>query len=323
MLRCTRFLPALLIAFAYALIAPLSILARMHSRGWRWIWNDTAFGFFMVVVFPFAVAVFSCVVDVDLLKQSVARVSKLTIPVAIFVVMIGVMPRMVYLDLKDVHALKPEVHRLPQPYMYRDAKKMMDLDAAHERAFLSSDLAKAAAEYKTLSSAASRDFSPAMFTIFFACNFINVAFGVALFCYILLVSVAGKVGSDACNHLVFVLAAAAVWFPARGYADWFINVGDFSWISTYQAAAVMLFLFTVGCILLALRMVEGTLYHRFVLPAGAITAVIGSLAAFKPHWLSKTALTFEGYDAIYRIGLALVVVALLFYISSTVHQKSP
>jgi hypothetical protein len=135
-----------------------------------------------------------------------------------------------------------------------------------------------------------------------------------------LVSVAGKVGTDVCNHLVFVLAAA-VWFPSRGYADWFINLGDFTWISTYQAAAVMLFLFTIGCIILALRMVEGTLYHRFVLPAGAISAILAAIAAFKPHWLSKTALTLEAYDPIYRIGLALIVVALLYYISSTIHQK--
>lgn len=321
MLRCSRFLPALLMAFAYALIVPLSILARLRSAGWRWIWNDTAFGFFMLVVFSFAVAVFSCVVDIELLKQSVRQVSKLTIPVALFVIMLAVMPRMVYLDLLDVHALKPEVHRLPQPYMYQDENKMRELNAFHEQAFKSSDLAKAAAEYHKLSAAGNTKPSSTMLAIFFACNFINVGFGVAVFCYILLVSVAGKVGAHVCNHLVFVLAAMAVWFPARAYADWFINLGDFSWISTYQAAAVIIVLFVVGSVILALRMVEGTLYHRFVIPAGAISAILAAIAAFEPPWLRIMAVTFVGYDPIYRIGLALIVVALLYYISSTIHQK--
>jgi hypothetical protein len=321
MLRCSRFLPALIITFAYACIVPASILVRMHSAGWRWIWNDPAFGFFMVLVFPFAVAVFSCVVDTELLKRSVTHFSTLTIPVILFGIMLLVMPRMVYLDLKDVHPLRSEVHRLPQPYMYLDAVKMMELNSFHEHAFATNDLAKAAAEYKVQSSAGNNKFSPTMLVFFFVCNFINVGFGVALFCYILLVSVAGKIGADVCNHLVFVLAAGAVWFPARAYADWFINLGDFSWISTYQAAAVMAVLFIVGSIILALRMVEGSLYHRFVLPAGAISAIVAVMAALKPHWLTRTALTLEAYDPIYRVGLGLIVVALLFDISSTIHQK--
>jgi hypothetical protein len=321
MLRCSRFLPALLIAFGYALIVPVSILVRMRWAGWRWIWNDTAFGFFMVVVFPFAVAVFSCVVDTELLKQAITHVSKLTIPVAIFVIMLGVMPRMVYLDLLDVHTLKPDVHRSPQPYMYEDANKMRDLNTFHAQAFKANDLTKAAAEYQARSVAGDNKYSSTMLVIFFICNFINVGFGVAVFCYILLVSVAGKVGADACNHLVFVLAALAVWFPSRAYADWFINLGNFSWISTYQAAAVIIVLFAVGAIILAIRMVEGSLYHRFVLPAGAITAILAAIATLKPHWLTLTALTLQTYDPIYRIGLALIMVALLYYISSTIHQK--
>lgn len=315
MLRCSRFLPALVITFVYACIVPASILVRMHSAGWRWIWNDTAFGFFMVVVFPFAVAVFSCVIDTALLKAAITHVSKLSIPAVIFLVMLAIMPRMVYLDLLDTH-------RVHQPYMYEDVNKMKQLNAFHEQAFKTNTLPKAAAEYRTHFGSGDMKLSPAMLVIFFTCNFINVGFGVAVFCYILLVSVAGRVGTDVCNHLVFVLAALSVWFPSRGYADWFINLDDFSWISTYQAAAVILVMFAVGSIILALRMVEGSLYHCFVLPAAAISGILGGIAALKPRWLALAALTLEGYDPIYRIGLALIIVALLSYISSTIHQKS-
>jgi hypothetical protein len=50
MLRCSRFLPALILSFGYACIVPVSILVKMHSAGWHWIWNDTAYGFSMLLV---------------------------------------------------------------------------------------------------------------------------------------------------------------------------------------------------------------------------------------------------------------------------------
>lgn len=315
MLRCSRFVPALILSFAYACVVPVSILVRMHSAGLPWIWNDTAFGFFMLVVFPFAVAVYSCVVDGSLLKGSVTRLSKLTVPVVIFVVALSVLPRGVYLDLIDTHRAK-------QPYMFRDASRMFALDSLHDQAFVSSKLSTVAQEYRKEATPKRGDLSPAMLTIIFACNFLNAGFGIAVFCYILLVSMQGPVGPEVCNHLVFVLATMSLWFPCRAYADWYTNLGDFSWISTYAAAAVLAVLFIGAAIILAIRMAEGSLYHRFVVPASALSAALGALAALKPQWLSKAAVALQGYDPIYRIGFAVIIVALLYYISSTIHQRS-
>ncbi|HLK03270.1 MAG TPA: hypothetical protein VKT53_02435 [Candidatus Acidoferrum sp.] len=323
MVKCSRFLPALILAFLYACIAPTSILLRMGSAGWRWVWNDLAFGFFMLLVFPFAVAVFACVVDTKLLKESATHISKLSVPVFMFVAMMLLMPKMVWMDEWNFDVVKTEAHRLPQPYMYSDRSKMRELDLFHEQALRTKDLRQGTAEYRERSMEGNVRPSRAMLAIFLVSNFLNVGFGVSVFCYILLVSVAGKIGADICNHLIFVLGALAVWFPCRVYADWFINLGDLSWIASYEAAVVILALFAVACIILALRMVDGTLYHRFVVPLGAISAVATTIIALKRDWLSKGALIFEGYDPVFRIGFAIVAVALLYYISSTIHQKTP
>lgn len=321
MVRCSRFLPALAIAFVYATIAPISILLRMGSSGWRWILNDTAFGFFMLIAFPFAVAVFSCVVDLRLIKRSFTELSVLTFPLIQFVVMLAVLSWGVYLDLVDAPTAG-ESHRIRQPYMFQDTAKMRELVDLHTKGFASKDLPKAAAEYKQRATAGDMHWARAMFVIFFASNFFNVAFGIAVFCYIVLASVAGRIGADVCNHLVFVLAALALWFPCRMYADWFINLSDFSWLASYAAAWILLVLFVVGAFVLALRMNEGSLYHRFVIPTTVISAVLAALAAWKAPLLTKIAIAFEGYHPIFRMSFALIVISLLFYVSSTIHERA-
>ena len=314
MLRCSRFLPALAVAFAYACIVPISMLARMHGAAWHWIWNDTVFGFFMLLVFPFAVAVFTCVVDLGLLKNAVTQLSKLTVAVFIFAVMIAVLPKGIHQDLVDQH-------RLNQPYMFRDSAKMAQLDSIHEHAFASGDFARDTEEYRRLAAGDESKLSPTMVKIFFVANFINVGFAITVFCYILLVSVEGRIGAAVCNHLIFVLVAMAVWFPCRAYADWYINLDDMSWVSSYAAAAVLAALFFGAAVILALRMVEGSLYHRFAVPAAAISVVLGAIAALKPQWLSGAATALEGFDPVFRFAFGLIVCALLYYISNSIHQK--
>jgi hypothetical protein len=47
-----------------------------------------------------------------------------------------------------------------------------------------------------------------------------------------------------------------------------------------------------------------------------------ALAAWKAPLLTKIALAFEGYHLIFRMSFALIVIALLFYVSSTIHQRA-
>jgi hypothetical protein len=120
---------------------------------------------------------------------------------------------------------------------------------------------------------------------------------------------------------VFVIVSMAVWFPCRAYAEWYMNLSDMSWINTYQAAWVLAFLLLVACVILAVKMTSGSFYQRFVIPDGAISAVLAVLAAFRPQLLSKVALDLSSFQPVFKTGFALIVVALLFYISSSIHQK--
>jgi len=318
--KCSRFTPALIVSFLYALVAPLSIVIRMKSLGWHWVWNDPAFGFFMVCVFPFAVAVFSCVVRTTLIRKAVSSFSRLSIPIILFAGMLALLIPGIKADFNDPA-------RVRQPYMLRDTAKAAELSALHDRILADRDFIakKEGREHeRQLYSQAVKGLplSRPMIVIFMISNFINVGFAITVFCYILLLAVyPDQIEERTCNHLVFVLAALAVWFPCRAYADWYMNLMDTSWLNSYQAAWILAVMLVVACFILAMKMVSGTLYHRFVIPVGVTGAILGGLAAVKPQLLTQAALDISSFSSVFRLALVLVVVALLFYISSSIHQS--
>lgn len=311
---CKRFVPILVGVFLYALIVPTAILARMGSAGWHWIWNDPAFGFFMVAVFPFSVAVFSCVVDTELLRNSFSHVSRLNVAPALYLIMLVVLIRGVYLDFYDEH-------RLRQPYLLADDSKMMELARLHDHVFDTKDFESGRKLYE--SGTHNLVLSRPMARLYMISNFFNVVFGVSVFCYLFLLTLKPeRIGERTCNHLVFVISTLAVWFPCRAYADWYLNLSDTSWIGTYQAAWILLILLVAGCSMLAAKMVEGTLYQRYVVVAGAISAVITALAVFKGKLLSRAALNIATFDPTFKVGFVLIAAAFLFYLSNSVHQRA-
>src|SRR5271169_427564 len=100
----------------------------------------------------------------------------------------------------------------------------------------------------------------------------------------------------------------------RAYAEWYMNLTDTSWISTYAAAWVLAFLLVGASAILALRMVEGALYHRFALPVAAASAIVAGIAAMKPKLLSQIALGIASFDPVFLAGFAITAIAVLFYI---------
>jgi len=127
-----RFLWALVIVLLYACIIPASIRMRMGPDGWHWIWNDLAFGFFMVGVFPFAVAVFSCIVNPQLLRKVIRFPSKQFAVLVLYGTMLFLLVFGVISDLNDSH-------RARQPYMVKDNARMARLAQLHDQAFKSND----------------------------------------------------------------------------------------------------------------------------------------------------------------------------------------
>jgi len=235
------FVPILVAVFSYALIIPSAILVRMGAAGWHWIWNDPAFGFFMVTVFPFSVAVFSCVVDTELLRNSVSHISRLNVAPILYLIMLIVLIRGVYLDFYDIH-------RFRQPYLVSDHSKMLELASLHDHVFETKDFPSGRMLYDN--GLHNVPLSRLMSRLYMVSNFVNVVFGVSVFCYLFLLTLKPeRVGERTCNHLVFVISTLAVWFPCRAYADWYMNLSNVSWIGTYQAAWILLVLLVVACII--------------------------------------------------------------------------
>jgi hypothetical protein len=327
----SRFLPTLVITFLYACIVPAAIRLRMGHQGWHWIWNDLAFGFFMMGVLPFAAAIFACLVDLSLLRKALIVKSKQFVVLCIYAFMMVLVSFGVYSDMMN-ECKNAEQCRVRQPYMFKDVVKMNRLAELHDQTFKTDAFDTGVAEYRKASLSNKSDLSSAMFWLFIVCNFLNVGFAVTVFCYILLASVDEvdeladgtskykQIDDRTANHLVYVITALAIWFPCRAYSDWYMNLNHMSWLSSYAAAWVLFALLVAACIVLAVRMVDGTLFHKFAIPAGAISAVIAALAAFKPVLLSRTALALSGFDPIYLGGFALIAIALLYYISTVVHH---
>jgi hypothetical protein len=205
--------------------------------------------------------------------------------------------------------------------MFQDPAKVLAVANLHDQIFANRSFESGGQSYRQEVSGTS-DLSHPMVCLFLACNFINVGFGVVVFCYILLCSIDGKIEETPCNHLIFVITALAIWFPCRAYADWYMNLTDTSWISTYAAAWVLAFLLVGASAILALRMVDGTLYHRFALPAAAASAIIVAIAAIKPKLLGQSALAIAAFDPVFLAGFAITAIAILFYISSSIHQTT-
>lgn len=336
MVVCSRFKPALLITFLYALLAPLIIWLRMGSAAFYWIGNETAFCFFMPFIFPFAVAVLACVFQPRLFLDALRSRSNRIVPIAVFFIALGLNVVGVANDMKPRPSMTGEVQRLRQPYMVRDAALMWQLNSIHTTAFATGSLPTGKQQYATLlrehlaPGQADPPLSLPMVAAFSGFNFINVGFGILLLCYIIFLAIpvqqplgqpfSDKISEPVTNHLIFVITALFLWIPCRIYADWHMNFGTFDWWSSYTALFVIAIGLVACCFVLAFNMASGSLYTRFVIPAAAMTTACGIVFALKPAVIGRVAQNFSGWPAGYQISLGLIFCFVLWYIASTVHQ---
>ncbi len=329
MIDCTRFVRTIFVAFAYACLEPLLIIIIMGSAGWYWILNDTAFGFFMMFVFPFAIAAFACVFDPSVVKGAIRPFSRRTVPIIVFGLLMAVLARGVHNDIKQTLTLA-DGQRLPQAYMFRDSAIRTQLNSVYAQAFKSHQLNSGLAEYRKVLS-----HNPPPSTLMIGAisifNFINAGCGVAVFCYVWLLATPlrgpdglrqEKIPPDVTNHLIFTITAFAVWFPCRAYADWHMNFGTVDWLRSYTAAIVLAVMLLACCFIVGFNMAAGSLYARFVAPVGVTASLLGAVAAWKPWVLPSIARSFSSWDAVFQIATGMLFCIVVFYVSSTIHQYS-
>jgi hypothetical protein len=336
MVLCSRFKPALLITFLYACLAPLTILLRMRGAAFYWIGNETAFCFFMLFVFPFAVAVFSCAFQVQLFAEAVRTRSQRIMPIAAFVIALCLLSVGVKDDMWPPPTTVNQVQRLRQPYMVRDAKLMWQLHSIHRSAFATNDLDNGKRQYVSLlrqnlaANSADPSLSMPMVAAFELFNFINVGFGVLVLCYIIFLAipvapspgqpVSDKIDERVTNHLIFVVTALFLWIPCRIYADWHMNFATFDWWSSYTALLTIVIGLVACCFVLGFNMASGSLYKRFVVPAAAMATVCGIVFAWKPGVIAIVAQKFSLWPTAFKISAGFIFCFVLWYVADTVHQ---
>ena len=337
MVFCSRFKPVLLITFVYASVAPLVIWLRMHSAAFYWIGSETAFCFFMPFIFPFAVAVFACAFQPQLLVDAIRTRSARIVPIGAFIISLVLLGVGVAGDMNPPAPTPDSTQRLRQPYMVRDAALMWQLDSIHRTAFATDSLASGKQQYAALlrehraPNNADPTLSIPMVAAFELFNFINVGFGVLLLCYIIFlaipvrvdgVAVSDKIDDRVTNHLIFTITALVFWIPCRIYADWHINFGTFDWWSNYTALFIIALGLVACCFVLGFNMASGSLYKRFVIPAGAVGTACGIVVAWKRPVIAAIARNFSTWPTISKVSLGFMFWLVLWYVASTVHQTS-
>src|SRR5260370_15414194 len=151
------------------------------------------------------------------------------------------------------------------------------LDSIHREGFLTGEMKTHAAEYGKLIKEGAPPSDPMkgsslstpMLAAIGIFNFINVAIGVAVFCYIWLLAtpvrnpdgsaIAEKIPERVTNHLIFTVTAFGLWFPCRAYADWHMNFASVDWIKNYAAYMVLGILLVGCCFIIGFNMAAGSL----------------------------------------------------------------
>jgi hypothetical protein len=338
LVSCSRFKPTLIIAFFYACLAPLTIWLRMRSASFYWIGNETAFCFFMLFIFPFAVSAFACVFQPFLLVEAFRIRSRRLIPMVAFVIGLCVLGQGVKNDMSSAVASATQVQRLRQPYMVRDKALMWQLNTIHRTAFADNSMTTSKQQYVSLliqrrnPGQSDPPLSIPMVAAFEFFNFVNVGFGVLLLCYIIFLAIpvssgnnqptSGKIDETVTNHLTFVITALFLWIPCRVYADWHMNFGNFDWWSSYTALLVIGIGLCACCFVLGFNMVSGSLYSHFVVPVGAFVTVCGVLVAWKRPIIAAVAQNFSAWPTVSKVSVGLIFCLVLWYVADTVHQVS-
>jgi hypothetical protein len=330
MVSCSRFKPALIVAFFYACLAPLAIWLRMRSASFYWIGNETAFCFFMLFIFPFAVSVFACVFQPSLLVEALRTRSGRLMPMVAFAIGLCVLGLGVKNDMSATLASATHVQRLRPPYMVRDKALMWQLNTIHRTAFAENDMTAGKQQYVSLlmQHSAPRQADPPlsipMVAAFEFFNFVNVGFGVLLLCYIIFLAIPVSSGNHqpASGKIDETITALFLWFPCRVYADWHMNFATFNWWSSYTALLVIVIGLCACCFVLGFNMVSGSLYTHFVVPAGAFATVCGVVFAWKPAIIAAVAQYFAAWPTVSKVSVGLIFCLVLWYVADTVHQVS-
>jgi hypothetical protein len=327
--------------FIIAALYPLGILLELGLDGVRWIQNDPAYNFFVLLILPLSVGIFLRIFDLKPLGSLAGKARMifigLLVVMELFAVLLAVPQTLrgppapphlfAHVDLHRAIALD---RSLRQCVEYPEAQPPCDPPGCGQFA---QALTSATGEHRTALVLACyqaagiktaftsyADFLSTGSLSGYVSTFFNIFSGmfvILVFWYMVLLVVArGPRSAPKVDSLIVVYGLMLIWFPARLYSEWYIDYYSLAHLTNYFAFWFLLVTALLALPLLVLLFKPGRPVLIFSTLNGVIIALFGLLNLFRPELMGDIARGFESmpfrYFAAFAVLVFVVLAAMIF-----------
>lgn len=324
------------VTFGVAALYPISILINLGADGVRWIQNDPAYSFFVLLILPVAVGVFTRTFNPQIVgklpkQQRMALLGLLVIMegFAVFLasqeafrgptvapIMLKEPETALSLDrcLRDcIHGIRADNPQVCSQAGCPDGVSRLLVGAAETADGKALEIYGETAGASPF--ATYRDFFSRGSVTAYVASFFDVFSGVfvmLILWYIIVLVTSRRLRDPAMNDAVIVVyGLLLLWFPARLYSEWYIHFYSVSHFSAYFAFWFLLLVALVSIPLLVLLLKPGRPVLVFTTVNGIVLTLLGLLSHFSPDWMRAIARGLETMPFAYFVAFAFLIALVL------------
>lgn len=325
----------ILIAASYPVSVSIK-LRRSPADILRWLKNNPAFNFYVLLIFPLGVSVFVEIVD----WEKIPEVMTLEV-LKQFWYMGGVL--LIFVAIGLIAAFDDLGRKFVEPYMFKNhhdsllkerwgrnrlrvLRRRMRRQASDREEIatvltefqekVSKDYSMQFRAFKNLRGLKKRGSICAWITLMLN-SLIGVFVASAFFCLGAIVLWHDLLKRpDASDSLLVIAGLLVLWFPIRIYSDWYLHFYSLRWLKKYYTFWFLLILAMVAYLFLFLEsMNPGVKSFSFI--GSGLLALLGIIGKFKPEWLLYGADVIESMPArwylasVFIIGFGFIVTAFI------------
>ena len=292
-----RFRATFLVTVTLAAVYPLLCFLIVGSEGLRWLRNNPAYAFFVVIVEPCAVASFAVAFDLRIVRG--LSVTKRRWMAAFLVAALGLVVINVIDDARQ-EPIPPLHVSQPLELLRLDTELRRDLpEQRTETTHQASESARrlynerVRARVDTSSGVAVLRGSNILGWTAMVQNLLTTAFALVVFAYLIVLANVAQRATPEREAMVTVCLLLLLWFPMRLYSEWYENYYSLAYMQDYAAFVALAILAVVALMLLVYVVKPGAPLKVFAATHMAILVGAGVAAAFKPGAVGYLAEAFE------------------------------
>jgi len=328
----------LVILIVIAASYPVSVSIKLrHSPAdiLRWLKNNPAFNFYVLLIFPLGVSVFVEIVDWD----KVSKVLKQ------HWYMGGVL--VIFVALGLIAAFDDLGRKFVEPYMFKDhhdpllkerwgrnrlrvLRRRMHSQAPDEgknatvltefQEKVSKDYSTQFRAFKNLRGLIKRGSICAWITLML--NSLIGVFVASVFFYLSVIVLGNDEGEwiKVSDRALVIAGLLVLWFPIRIYSDWYLHFYSLRWLKKYYTFWFLLIVTVVAYLFLFLKSMNlGVKSFSFI--GSGLLALLGIIGKFKPEWVLYGADIIESMPArwyfasVFIIGFGFIITAFVLLAS--------